>query len=167
MAASLESLDQIRDTLIARGIGNSGLTSQAIQRANLPDLSTSLATASSIRASEQKKRESELKQKQLSSVATALRASASNAFNDGASPTIGLNDQGFSVKSGLAGVFRGLINTHGGPNIGGFAHEIISALKRQNQDTIQIDQPSNVLSNLSGVREQLIGLLRQQGVTVL
>lgn len=43
--ATLERLDQIRDTLIGRGIGTSGLTSQAIQRANLPTLSSELATS--------------------------------------------------------------------------------------------------------------------------
>ncbi len=43
--ASLQRLDQIRDALIGRGIGTSGLTSQAIQRANLPTLGRELATS--------------------------------------------------------------------------------------------------------------------------
>lgn len=43
MPSSLERLDQVRDALINRGIGVSGLTQQAIQRANLPDLGASIA----------------------------------------------------------------------------------------------------------------------------
>ena len=69
MPASLETLDQIRDTLISRGIGNSGLTTQAIQRANLPDLSSALATARSIQANEEQVRQQKFQQKQLKNLA--------------------------------------------------------------------------------------------------
>lgn len=49
MASTLERLDSIRDSLINQGIGTSGLTSQAIQRANLPELNDSLNQSRMIR----------------------------------------------------------------------------------------------------------------------
>lgn len=51
MPSTLERLDSIRDNLINQGIGTSGLTSQAIQRANLPELRASVVEGDATRDS--------------------------------------------------------------------------------------------------------------------
>lgn len=123
MAAPLETLDQIRDALINRGIGSSGLAQQAIQRANLSDLSTSLATARSIQAEQQRR-----KQFELQSLAAGKQIQTQQQRLEKRTPFlrvgVGANQQPFiSGGEGISGTFV----TSGSP--AQFAQDITNILK--------------------------------------
>jgi len=101
MASTLERLDAIRDQLINQGLGASGLTRQAIQRANLPQLGQELATSQATRAAEQRNRLS-----QFASRVASQRPVISGGGRGGAGDRSplgvierGLKGQGFIIKA--------------------------------------------------------------------
>lgn len=116
MAAPLERLDQIRDALIASGIGSSRLAQQKIERQNLPDLSRELATSQAVRESQQRTRLSNIRRQSLRGAQAA------------------------SLPRGTAGSTRGLttIRNLSGPNSDGkFAVEVAGASNIPNFKSLQ------------------------------